>query len=129
MGPAAADAPVASGEGAMESAVVVFLHVEERDVAEESRAGVLRKTCKHVKWIAGKESFRNVVLHSFTHLGGETAPPDAAAAFMAEVRTRLESVGYEKPSPIQAQTIPHLLEGRDLIGQAQLLIDLQCYPN
>jgi ATP-dependent RNA helicase DeaD len=31
----------------------------------------------------------------------------------------LESVGYETPSAIQAMTIPHLLEGRDLLGQAQ----------
>ena len=31
----------------------------------------------------------------------------------------LEDVGYESPSPIQAQTIPHLLEGRDVLGQAQ----------
>lgn len=31
----------------------------------------------------------------------------------------LDKIGYEKPSPIQAATIPHLLEGRDLIGQAQ----------
>jgi ATP-dependent RNA helicase DeaD len=31
----------------------------------------------------------------------------------------LNAVGYETPSPIQAQTIPLLLEGRDVIGQAQ----------
>jgi ATP-dependent RNA helicase DeaD len=31
----------------------------------------------------------------------------------------LADVGYETPSPIQAATIPPLLEGRDLIGQAQ----------
>ncbi len=31
----------------------------------------------------------------------------------------LNEVGYETPSPIQAQTIPLLLEGRDIIGQAQ----------
>lgn len=31
----------------------------------------------------------------------------------------LEEVGYESPSPIQAATIPFLLEGRDLLGQAQ----------
>ncbi|NTV91767.1 MAG: DEAD/DEAH box helicase [Chlorobiaceae bacterium] len=31
----------------------------------------------------------------------------------------LEEVGYENPTPIQAQTIPLLLEGRDLLGQAQ----------
>ena len=31
----------------------------------------------------------------------------------------LAEVGYETPSPIQAATIPHLLEGRDVLGQAQ----------
>jgi len=31
----------------------------------------------------------------------------------------LTSVGYETPSPIQAETIPHLLQGRDVLGQAQ----------
>ncbi|MDE2121921.1 MAG: DEAD/DEAH box helicase, partial [Betaproteobacteria bacterium] len=31
----------------------------------------------------------------------------------------LRDVGYETPSPIQAATIPPLLEGRDVLGQAQ----------
>ncbi|MFZ9583835.1 MAG: DEAD/DEAH box helicase [Pseudohongiellaceae bacterium] len=31
----------------------------------------------------------------------------------------LETSGYERPSPIQAKTIPLLLAGRDVIGQAQ----------
>jgi ATP-dependent RNA helicase DeaD len=31
----------------------------------------------------------------------------------------LEDVGYETPSPIQEQAIPELLQGRDVIGQAQ----------
>ncbi|WP_369157574.1 DEAD/DEAH box helicase [Candidatus Thiodiazotropha sp. LNASS1] len=30
----------------------------------------------------------------------------------------LDEVGYETPSPIQAQTIPYMLEGRDLLGHA-----------
>ncbi|MES9813950.1 MAG: DEAD/DEAH box helicase [Candidatus Thiodiazotropha sp.] len=30
----------------------------------------------------------------------------------------LDEVGYETPSPIQAQTIPYVLEGRDLLGHA-----------
>jgi ATP-dependent RNA helicase DeaD len=37
----------------------------------------------------------------------------------AEVLRALVDVGYESPSPIQAATIPVLLEGRDLLGQAQ----------
>jgi len=33
--------------------------------------------------------------------------------------TALQDVGYESPSPIQEQAIPLMLEGRDMIGQAQ----------
>ncbi len=36
----------------------------------------------------------------------------------APLLTALDKVGYETPTPIQAQTIPHLLEGLDLLGHA-----------
>ncbi|WP_372697043.1 DEAD/DEAH box helicase [Arthrobacter sp. JSM 101049] len=35
------------------------------------------------------------------------------------VLAAVEDLGYEKPSPIQAATIPLLLEGRDVVGLAQ----------
>ncbi|MCB1180332.1 MAG: DEAD/DEAH box helicase, partial [Leptospiraceae bacterium] len=31
----------------------------------------------------------------------------------------LDSVGYEVPTPIQSEIIPHVLEGKDVLGQAQ----------
>ena len=37
----------------------------------------------------------------------------------ARVLAALEEVGYEKPSPIQEQTIPLLLDGHDVVGLAQ----------
>lgn len=37
----------------------------------------------------------------------------------AEVLAAVKAVGYETPSPIQAATIPLLLAGRDVLGQAQ----------
>jgi len=36
-----------------------------------------------------------------------------------EILSAIEKLGYETPSPIQAQTIPSLLDGRDVLGQAQ----------
>ncbi|WP_375559897.1 DEAD/DEAH box helicase [Bernardetia sp. OM2101] len=36
-----------------------------------------------------------------------------------EVKRAVETMGFESPSPIQAEAIPHLLEGKDVIGQAQ----------
>ncbi|MGR8921966.1 MAG: DEAD/DEAH box helicase, partial [Gammaproteobacteria bacterium] len=51
-------------------------------------------------------------------------PAAAAAKFSdlnlaPEVLAALDAVGYEVPTAIQAETIPPLLGGRDLIGQAQ----------
>jgi ATP-dependent RNA helicase DeaD len=52
----------------------------------------------------------------------DSAPATAgfsALALTPEVLRALSDVGYESPSPIQAATIPSLLEGRDVLGQAQ----------
>jgi ATP-dependent RNA helicase RhlE len=38
---------------------------------------------------------------------------------LPEIGRAVSDAGYEKPSPIQAQTIPSLIEGRDMIGCAQ----------
>ncbi len=40
-------------------------------------------------------------------------------ALSEPVLRALADVGYESPSPIQAQTIPVLLSGKDMLGQAQ----------
>lgn len=35
------------------------------------------------------------------------------------IQRALEEEGYKSPTPIQEKSIPHLLEGRDLLGCAQ----------
>jgi len=40
-------------------------------------------------------------------------------ALNKSILNALNDVGYETPSPIQAQTIPIVLEGKDVLGQAQ----------
>ena len=43
----------------------------------------------------------------------------ADLALSTPVMDALKRIGYEQPSPIQAEAIPHLIEGHDLIGTAQ----------
>ncbi len=42
-----------------------------------------------------------------------------AMAISPEVQRALEAMGFEEATPVQSETIPLLLEGRDVIGQAQ----------
>ena len=42
----------------------------------------------------------------------------AALGLDARILSALSALGYEEPTPIQQQTIPPLIEGRDLLGQA-----------
>jgi hypothetical protein len=48
-----------------------------------------------------------------------TTPTFASLGLSDPLLRVLSEVGYEAPTPIQAKTIPALLQGRDLIGQAQ----------
>ena len=43
----------------------------------------------------------------------------AALGLAPAVLSAIERIGYEQPTPIQAESIPPLLAGRDLIGMAQ----------
>jgi ATP-dependent RNA helicase DeaD len=49
----------------------------------------------------------------------ENTPGFRDLALSDAVLKALADVGYESPSPIQAQTIPVLLSGQDMLGQAQ----------
>ena len=49
----------------------------------------------------------------------ETIPSFSQLGLNKSINHALNEIGYETPSPIQAQTIPLLLEGRDVLGQAQ----------
>jgi hypothetical protein len=73
-------------------AVVAFYQIEAEDMA--ARSSVFRQALKHLKWLANKRSLKNVVLHSFTHLGGENAPPDFANQLSQELAERLRAAGY-----------------------------------
>lgn len=80
-------------EQEVHDAVVAFYQIEAAD--EANRASVFRQTLKHLKWLANKRDLRVVVLHSFTHLGGENAEAGFAQALTEELAQRLRETGYE----------------------------------
>jgi len=47
------------------------------------------------------------------------SPTFADLGLHADVMRAIDALGFEEPTPIQAQTVPLLLEGRDVLAQAQ----------
>ncbi|MGD8352322.1 MAG: threonyl-tRNA synthetase editing domain-containing protein [Nitrospirota bacterium] len=86
------EVPEVEREEAVEDAVVVFFHAEAED--EDRRREVLQKFLKNVKWLAGKFKTKNVVFHSFNHLGASKSSPEFALGLLDEAQGRLEGVGY-----------------------------------
>jgi hypothetical protein len=82
-------------ETTVDESVVVFIHAEAADGETEKSSSVLRQTLKHIKWLANKRGLKNIVLHSFTHLGGATAEPVFAETFITTLNQRLGETGYQ----------------------------------
>jgi hypothetical protein len=79
-------------EDTMENAVVVFYHVEKED--EDKGKNLLDKFIKNIKWLAGKFSTRNVVIHSFNHLSSSKASAEYSEKFINQALEKLQQAGY-----------------------------------
>ena len=90
-----AEVPDQEVEREVEETLVVFVHAEVSDAASNRSSSVLRQSIKHLKWLANKRALRNIVLHSFTHLGGATAPSPSAELLLNTVAGRLRETGYD----------------------------------
>ncbi len=87
------DVPIAAQPGAVVESVVAFIQVESRD--EANRDSAFRQSLKHLKWLANKRSLPTIVLHTFTHLGGENADPAFAQTLLLDLAERLRATGYQ----------------------------------
>ena len=88
------DVPDLEIEEEVTESLVVFVQAEPADEENKRRPSVLRQTLKHVKWLANKRKLKNIVLHSFAHLGGEMASPVAAESFLNDLAQRLRETQY-----------------------------------
>jgi Archaea-specific editing domain of threonyl-tRNA synthetase len=88
-----ASVPDVKKKGKITDGVAVFFHVEAEDVEKKSK--VVQKFVKNVKWLCGKFSTRQVVLHSFNHLSGSKADPDFSRQILDEVCERLRRTDFK----------------------------------
>ena len=73
----------------------VFIQVEEEDTSEERLKYVETKIVKNLKWVAGKNDTKHVILHSFAHLSESKASPEITKEIFNKVEARLIASGYE----------------------------------
>ena len=86
-----ADAPEAVA-AVQDSLIAAFVHVEPQDVEAGNSAET--KLVKNAKWLARKWETKQIVLHSFTHLGEQKADPVQAKALLDRAEDRLVTAGY-----------------------------------
>ncbi len=60
-------------EEEVSESLVVFIQAEATDEETTRKSTVLRQTLKHLKWLANKRKLKNIVHHSFAHIGGSPA--------------------------------------------------------
>ena len=86
------DAPAAEADDYTQT-VVVFVHVEPQDLTRGSSAET--KLVKNAKWLARKWDVKQIILHSFSHLGQSKAEPEEAQALLTRAQQRLQQAGYQ----------------------------------
>jgi len=61
-----------------ENVQTAFIQAEKEDEEKESK--VEKKLLKNLKWIAGKNNTKHIILHSFAHLSESKADPEFTKA-------------------------------------------------
>lgn len=80
-------------EEKIKDTIVAFIQAEEKD--EENIKKIETKLIKNIKWAAGKNNTKRVVLHSFAHLGESKANPEITKELLNNADTRLKNANYE----------------------------------
>ena len=70
-----------------------FIQVEKED--EENETAVKKKLLKNLKWIAGKNETKKIILHSFAHLSESKAEPEFTKLLFDNIDERLTNSGFE----------------------------------
>jgi len=75
-----------------ENVQTAFIQAEKEDEEKESK--VEKKLLKNLKWIAGKNNTKHIILHSFAHLSESKADPEFTKALFDNINERLTCSGF-----------------------------------
>jgi len=81
------------GEKTYKNVQTAFIQVEKED--EENETAVKKKLLKNLKWIAGKNNTKKIILHSFAHLSESKAEPEFTKSVFDNIAERLTNSGFE----------------------------------
>ena len=70
-----------------------FIQVEKED--EENETSVKKKLLKNLKWVAGKNNTKHIILHSFAHLSESKADFEFTKSLVDNIDERLTNSGFE----------------------------------
>jgi uncharacterized protein YpuA (DUF1002 family) len=84
--------PDVTGDKSFENVQTAFIQVEKED--EENETAVKKKMLKNLKWVAGKNNTKHIVLHSFAHLSESKADFEFTKSLFDEIEERLTNSGY-----------------------------------
>ncbi|MCD6346178.1 MAG: hypothetical protein J7L96_02030 [Bacteroidales bacterium] len=85
--------PDCTEEMVFENVQTAFIQVEKDD--EENETAVKKKLLKNLKWIAGKNNTKKIILHSFAHLSESKAEPEFTKSLFDNIDERLTGSGFE----------------------------------
>ncbi|MFO7829543.1 MAG: threonyl-tRNA synthetase editing domain-containing protein [Bacteroidales bacterium] len=85
-------APEAAERKEYNKVQTAFIQVEKED--EEKENEVIKKLIKNLKWVAGKNETKHIILHSFAHLSESKAGPEFTKSLFDKAEERLVNTGY-----------------------------------
>lgn len=88
------DAPDPGKGNKLKDAILAFIQVEKEDEKKDLLSRE-KKLVNHLKWTARKNNTKNVVLHSFAHLGESKASPDFTKNIFDAGQKRLTRAGFQ----------------------------------
>jgi len=87
------DAEDVRAGGEFENVQVAFVQMEKED--EDRVKAAETKLVKNLKWVAGKNKTRHIILHSFAHLSDSKAGPGFTKDLFDSTQLRLKNTDYE----------------------------------